>query len=338
MNWEIMQKSKNLLAFSGGVDSTALFFILQEKKIPFDIAIVNYNTRKESILELQYAKELAKKYNLKIYEKTINEPITSNFEASARKLRYDFFEEIIANYHYDVLLTAHQLNDNLEWFLMQLSRGSGLVSLIGLEPVSYKNGYKIIRPLLEQTKAELQEYLKFHKHQYFVDSSNVDMAFKRNYFRHKYSDSLIDEFGIGIKKSFEYLRRDRQNLLDQIKKIHSVEALDIFWVQDPFVALTCIDLELKKRGILITYETKQEILKQKQITISDKFCVALDGSWVWICPKSLTSMDKKFKDSARLAKIPQNIRPYLKEILGEYHEIKKFIGSFASCDSLFLDK
>ena len=64
-----MGKSSNLLAFSAGVDSTALFFYLLEKNIPFDIAIVNYHTRATSDEEVEYAKNLAKRYNKKIFIK-----------------------------------------------------------------------------------------------------------------------------------------------------------------------------------------------------------------------------------------------------------------------------
>jgi len=62
-----LQKGKNLLAFSGGVDSSALFFLLLEKKIDFDIAIVNYRTRKQSDTEESYAKELADRHGKKCY-------------------------------------------------------------------------------------------------------------------------------------------------------------------------------------------------------------------------------------------------------------------------------
>ena len=69
----ILENSNNLLAFSSGVDSTALFFILIDSKIDFDIAIVNYNLREESNNELNYAKELAKKFNKKIFIKDDSE-------------------------------------------------------------------------------------------------------------------------------------------------------------------------------------------------------------------------------------------------------------------------
>ena len=107
-----LKQSKNLLAFSAGIDSTALFFLLHEANINFDIAIVNYNTRKNSLKELAYAKELAERYQKEIYFKE-TELEASHLEATARKIRYDFFEEIIEDKNYTVLLTAHQINDQL---------------------------------------------------------------------------------------------------------------------------------------------------------------------------------------------------------------------------------
>ena len=63
LDFSEIKNQKNLLAFSAGIDSSALFFLLIEKDIPFDIAIVNYNLRAQSNDEVSYAKELAKKYN-----------------------------------------------------------------------------------------------------------------------------------------------------------------------------------------------------------------------------------------------------------------------------------
>ena len=71
--------TKNLLAFSAGVDSSALFFLLLNAKIPFDIAIVNYNIREQSKDEVVYAKDLAKKYNKEIFIKDIVLDSSSNF-------------------------------------------------------------------------------------------------------------------------------------------------------------------------------------------------------------------------------------------------------------------
>ena len=71
LDFSAIKESKNLLAFSSGVDSTALFFLLFEKNIPFDIAIVNYNMRIQSLDEVTYAKHLASKYNKQIFLKDV---------------------------------------------------------------------------------------------------------------------------------------------------------------------------------------------------------------------------------------------------------------------------
>src|SRR3989338_1544035 len=104
-----IKDKKNLLAFSGGADSTALFFLLLKHNIPFDIAIVNYGVREQSKEEVAYAQELAKTHNLKCH--IFNAPkIEQNFEAAAREIRYNFFEELILKYKYENLLTAHHLD------------------------------------------------------------------------------------------------------------------------------------------------------------------------------------------------------------------------------------
>ena len=89
----LLQK-RNLLAFSAGVDSSALFFLLLENNIPFDIALVNYGTRENSDKEEVHAQALADKYHLTYH--SIKAPkFTSNFEKNAREFRYAFFETLI---------------------------------------------------------------------------------------------------------------------------------------------------------------------------------------------------------------------------------------------------
>ena len=148
LDFSAIRNQKNLLAFSAGVDSTALFFLLLKQNIPFDIAIVDYNLRVQSKEEISYAKELALKYNKKIFVKDIKLESDSNFEKTARDIRYKFFEKIISENSYENLITAHQLNDKLEWFMMQLSKGAGLVELIGFNEFEQKETYKIYKTWL----------------------------------------------------------------------------------------------------------------------------------------------------------------------------------------------
>ena len=187
-----LEGKKNLLAFSAGVYSTALFFILLQNKIKFDIAIVNYNTRKQSLEELSYAKKLAKTYNLTCHHLNA-EVIEKSFEAKAREIRYDFFEKLIAQSNYDNLITAHHLGDRFEWMLMQFCKGAGCAELAGMEVAQKRENYTLLRPLLHLDKQELLNFLNLKKIKYFEDESNYDENIKRNYFRHNYSTPLLQE-------------------------------------------------------------------------------------------------------------------------------------------------
>lgn len=312
LNFSVIKESKNLLAFSAGVDSSALFFLLLKQNIPFDIAIVNYNVRVQSKDEVNYAKELALKYNKQIYIKDIKLESTSNFEKTARDIRYKFFEEIIDENSYEILITAHQLNDKLEWFLMQLTKGAGLIELIGFNEFEQKENYKIYKPLLDITKKELEEFLQKEDIKYFIDNSNFDEKYKRNYFRHNFSDKLLNDYSNGIKKSFKYLQDDINSLNIEITPIKNFNELEIYQNQnDNNLNIRIIDNSLKKRGFLLSSAQREEILKQKEITISHKINISIKEDFIWICPNVSSIMDKKFKETCRINKIPKNIRNYI---------------------------
>ncbi|MEV9498224.1 tRNA lysidine(34) synthetase TilS [Aliarcobacter butzleri] len=312
LNFSVIKESKNLLAFSAGVDSSALFFLLLKQNIPFDIAIVNYNVRVQSKDEVNYAKELALKYNKQIYIKDIKLELTSNFEKTARDIRYKFFEEIIDKNSYETLITAHQLNDKLEWFLMQFTKGAGLVELIGFNEFEQKENYKVYKPLLEITKKELENFLKQENIKYFIDNSNFDEKYKRNYFRHNFSDKLLSEYTNGIKKSFKYLQDDINSLNIEITPIKVFHELEIYQNQkDNNLNIRIIDSSLKKRGFLLSSGQRDEIIKQKEITVSHKINISIKEDLIWICPNVSSIMDKKFKETCRINKIPKNVRNYI---------------------------
>ena len=312
LDFSAIKNQKNLLAFSAGVDSVALFFLLLEQNISFDIAIVDYNLRAQSKDEISYAEELALKYNKSIFIQDITLKNNSNFEKTARDIRYKFFEEIILEDSYEILITAHQLNDKLEWFLMQLSKGAGLVELIGFNEFEQKNNYKIYKPLLNITKDELENYLKMNNHKYFIDESNFDEKYKRNFFRHNFSNLFLQNFSSGVKKSFEYLQNDLNSLNIQNKPIKKIEELEIFLNQkDDNLNIRTIDLSLKKRGVLLSSAQRNEILKQKEITISHKINISILENYIWIAPNCSETIDKKSKEKYRTNKIPKNIRTYI---------------------------
>ncbi len=303
-----MEKSSNLLAFSGGVDSSALFFYLLEKNIPFDIAIVNYHTRDTSDEEVKYAKNLAKKHKKKIY---IKDCFLDKFsEKSARECRYKFFEEIIKKENYDTLILAHQLNDRFEWFLMQLSKGAGLKELIAMEEYEKRDFYTIWRPFYNLSREEIEEYLKKNNIKYFIDKSNFDIKYKRNFIRAHFSNEFIKLYKNGVKKSFKYLEEDKKLILNE--NWEKKEKLYWFKKENPLIDIKKIDIIAKKLGILLTKSQRDEILKTDfSCVIQGKIAIDSNDNEIFISPYIKIKMDKTFKEEMRIKKIPPKVRGYI---------------------------
>jgi hypothetical protein len=113
----------------------------------------------------------------------------------------------------------------------------------------------------------VENYLKINNHKYFVDQSNFDEKYKRNYFRHTFSNKFLENFSSGVKKSFEYLQIDLDSLNIQNIPIKKIKELEIFLNQnDDNLNIRTIDLSLKKRGFLLTSAQRNEILKHSAKT------------------------------------------------------------------------
>jgi tRNA(Ile)-lysidine synthase len=304
-----LKEKKNLLAFSAGVDSSALFFLLIDNNISFDIALINYGTRKNSDAEEAQAKALAEKHNLTFY--TIKAPkFTTHFEKNARNFRYAFFESLIHKHGYDTLLTAHQLNDQLEWLLMRLAKGAGVSELIGLEPVSKRKNYTLVRPLLEYSKDELLAYLKTNRYPYFIDESNSDEKYERNRFRKAFSDPLMKEYKEGIRRSFEYLKKDKEYLEKKFETIYSEKELKVIKLHTETAKVKAVDLALKELGYLLSAAQRTEIEKEESLVIGGKWAVEYQNDQLYIAPYVTVNMTKEFKEACRALKLPNKIRAY----------------------------
>lgn len=304
-----LQKRKNLLAFSAGTDSSALFFILHSYNIEFDIALVNYKTREQSDNEERYAKELAKKYNKHCYT-FMCKLENNNFEHIARNERYAFFEKLINEHSYENLITAHHLNDRFEWLLMQLSKGAGLAEMYGMNDIEEKSDYKIIRPLLSISKKEIEEFLSLNNIKYFFDESNKDKHYKRNHIRQAYADTFMEEFSLGVKRSFEYLKKDVKALypkqIKQIKQLYILEKST-----DDTINMRGIDKIVKTLGVLLSAAQREEILKTKDCVVAGKIAISFNEELIFIAPTKDAIMPKKFKEACRNAKIPSKVRSYM---------------------------
>jgi len=307
-----LRDNKNLLAFSGGVDSSALFFLLLKQNIKFDIAIVNYGVRKQSKEEVKYAKELASKYNLLCHIYNAKK-IEKNFEAKAREIRYNFFEQTIKTNHYNNLITAHHLGDRFEWMLMQFCKGAGCIEMAGMSKIESRDFYTIIRPLLHLDKPELLEFLSKNSIKYFQDETNLDENIKRNFFRHNITTPLLNRHLDGIKKSFKYIDEDRKTLIADIK-VNTIDNFAYFKSSNNKRAdIFTIDRYLKSQLYMATSKEREFLKIQKTVILGRKFIINQEHKFVFIIPyiKQDINMSKEFKEQMRLLKIEPKLRPYL---------------------------
>ena len=308
-----LQNGKNLLAFSHGSDSTALFYMLDDLKINFDLAMVDYNVRAQSKDEVASARNLAARFGKKIFIKSVNLNC-ANFENNARVARYDFFEQICAEFGYENVILAHHLNDKFEWFLMQLSKGAGLNEMLGMQDIQIGEKFNLIRPFLNVSKDEISHFLQSRGIKFFNDESNFDTKFRRNYFREKFSNAFVSEFSLGLKKSFNFLDNDKWRLSGDVKKIS--EKFYIVFFDENF--LRGVDFAIKRLGIVMSEaqrcELRKNISQQKDSVISGRVAVGCGEKNIFVTPfLRCKKMDKKFKEICRIKKIPPINRGFLFE-------------------------
>lgn len=177
-----------VVGVSGGPDSMALLYILNEFKNKMDLNIIcahiNHNKRKESEQEKIDLENYCKKNNITFEYIKVTNWGDDNFHNEARSVRYNFFEELVYNYGAKYLMTAHQGDDLIETILMRIVRGSTLKGYSGFSRIVDKGDYKIIRPLITVTKDEILKFDEKNGIQYAIDESNNEDHYTRNRYRH----------------------------------------------------------------------------------------------------------------------------------------------------------
>jgi len=305
-----IKSGRNLLAFSHGVDSTALFYLLDEAGVKFDLAIVDYNVRAQSKDEVASARDLAAKFNKQIYVKSMQLG-ESNFEHEARAARYEFFGQICRERGYENLILAHQFDDKFEWFLMQLGRGAGLSELLGMQELEARDNYVIARPLLGVRKCELERFLRERNLKYFTDETNLTDRFKRGFIRAKFSEPFLDEYFGGVKKSFEFLAVDALNLTPEI----SNPAPKIYLVKRGWGEIRGIDQTCKRLGLVLSSAQRNECARCLEngtnCVLGGKVAVGAGEKFIFVTPYIKAAMEKKFKEACRQLSIPPINRGFL---------------------------
>ncbi len=177
---------RTLLAVSGGVDSMVMVDLFSRAGYEFAVAHCNFQLRgkasdEDELFVRGTAKQLGVPYFTKDFETLrIAEERKSNIQITARELRYEWLEQLRAIEHFDLIATAHHLDDAIETALLNWTKGCGIK---GLQGIPLKNG-KVIRPLLFATKEEIQHYSAVRQVTYREDTSNAEDKYDRNKIRH----------------------------------------------------------------------------------------------------------------------------------------------------------
>ena len=205
--------AKMAVGVSGGIDSMCLLYWLHEINANVVCLHVNHRLRPEADTETEYVKSVCDKLNIpcQIFYWDEDKPKTG-LEAAAREARYKMMTDFCRDNGIEYLLTAHQSDDQIETFLMNLSRGSGLYGLSAMLPETQRDGIKILRPLLNVSRKELKKYCDDNNIKYFIDSMNSDEHYTRVKIR-KNRHLLNDELGITdsrILLAIQNLSRTRQ--------------------------------------------------------------------------------------------------------------------------------
>ncbi len=255
---DFMQNYKNCklaVAVSGGVDSVCLLCWLAEIDADIVCLHVNHGLRDNAEIETQYVRDLCKSLNVpcKIFYWDGEKP-ASGLEAAARDARYKFMTDFCKDNRIDALLTAHQADDQIETFLMNLGRGSGLYGLAAMRQVTHRDGINIVRPLLYVSRAELKQYCDEKGIKYFMDEMNTDPQYTRVKIRHN-RYLLSEKLGISdgrILLAVQNLGRVRDAIDMQIAEMVSKVVNNRRAVfSDSFLFDQEPDIRLKLLGTLI---------------------------------------------------------------------------------------
>ena len=211
---DLLKKNKYLVAVSGGPDSLALVALTKAytffKKTKFYYLLVDHNIRKNSSQEAKKVKNLLKKEFLNLEVLLNKKKITKNIQAEARNVRYDIIKSFCKKNNIKVILTAHNLEDQVETFLIRLSRGSGLKGLSGMKSLSkIDNQVSLFRPLLDTQKQFLIKISKIIFGKYFKDPSNRNEKYLRTRVRNL--KKPLEKSGIKYEKIFKSIQNLSQS-------------------------------------------------------------------------------------------------------------------------------
>ena len=242
------KKKKYVVACSFGPDSMALLDMMKKENYNFVVAHVNYHKRKESNFEEQSLRKYCESNGLECFVlDTSLFKATGNFQDWARKVRYEFFKKVLIENKCDAVVVAHQEDDLIETYLMQKSKKS-FVAHYGIERETILFGVRIIRPLLDFKKSDLEKYDIQNNVPYSVDWTNLTDLYTRNKYRHEIVEKLTDNERKEIRKEIDILNKNKenQNIEDLQRNIWDLQE---FLKEKPEILVLQISNNLQKRNV-----------------------------------------------------------------------------------------
>ncbi len=231
-----------IVGVSGGPDSISLLDVLnkfqKDRIINFEIIVahINHQIRKEADSDEEYVKEYCENNQIKCYTKRIDVIKYANnnkmgLEEAGRKIRYDFFDEILKKEDANKIAIAHNKNDKAETIIMNIIRGSGISGLRGIEPI--RDG-KYIRPIIDCERYEIEKYAEENKLNPRIDKTNFENDCTRNKIRNIVLPYVKKEFNSNIVETLnrlslvaaetdEYIKRQ---VIEEYNKIKVEENAD----------------------------------------------------------------------------------------------------------------
>lgn len=197
-----------VVGFSGGFDSMCLLNILAKTNLKLIAAHFNHGWREIADEEESHCKNFCQTLGIQFYSERAHESLKKT-ETDARNARYEFFERVVNKFNADGIFTAHNADDNAETLVYRIIKGTGVVGLQGIA----KNRGNIYRPILDCTRAEIEEYCAQNGLSPNEDTSNTDTKYKRNFIRHEILPKMCE------------INKDAKSAINKLSELAQIESL-----------------------------------------------------------------------------------------------------------------
>jgi tRNA(Ile)-lysidine synthase len=262
-----------LIAVSGGQDSLCLIKLLLDLQSKWGwnlgIAHCDHRWRSDSEANAHHVENLAKTWDISFYLETASEPINS--EAAARDWRYQALSAIAKANNYQYIVTGHTASDRAETLLYNLIRGTGadgLQALTWQRPLT--TGIMLVRPLLEITRTQTEQFCQEFKLPIWEDSTNQDLQYARNRIRQELIPYLQDNFNPQVESALaqtaeilqaevEYLEKAAQQLREEVMVSDMGDEEDF---PTPVVPLRLNRRVLQKAPLALQRRVMRQVLQQ----------------------------------------------------------------------------